>query len=238
MSTRINLWCGPRNISTALMYSFGNRPDTTVIDEPLYGYYLKETGIWHPGYEEIINSMPTDLDEVKYAITCETYPTEVIVFKQMCHHLLNSDFAWIEGMRNIILIRHPALVIKSLAKVISNIALSSIGIKLQYELLNDLLARNEHVVVVDSISILDNPGRTLQALCDSALIPFDGKMLKWPAGPKKEDGIWAKYWYANAHASTGFADATPQDDDVPAEYAHLLNDAEHYYWLLKEHEIK
>ena len=33
---RIALWSGPRNVSTALMYSFRQRPDTTVIDEPLY----------------------------------------------------------------------------------------------------------------------------------------------------------------------------------------------------------
>ena len=37
---KITVWSGPRNISTALMRSFGNRMDTFVSDEPLYGYFL------------------------------------------------------------------------------------------------------------------------------------------------------------------------------------------------------
>jgi hypothetical protein len=46
---RIALWPGPRNISTAMMRAWGNRADPVVIDEPLYAYYLKMTGIEHPG---------------------------------------------------------------------------------------------------------------------------------------------------------------------------------------------
>ncbi len=38
------MWSGPRNISTALMRSWENRPDTEVVDEPLYAYYLQRTG--------------------------------------------------------------------------------------------------------------------------------------------------------------------------------------------------
>ena len=33
---RIAMWSGPRNISTAMMRSWGNRPDTFVWDEPFY----------------------------------------------------------------------------------------------------------------------------------------------------------------------------------------------------------
>ena len=40
---RICLWSGPRNISTALMYSFAQRDDTAVYDEPLYAHYLSKT---------------------------------------------------------------------------------------------------------------------------------------------------------------------------------------------------
>ena len=40
----ISLWSGPRNVSTALMYSFAQRSDTQVIDEPLYAHYLQHTG--------------------------------------------------------------------------------------------------------------------------------------------------------------------------------------------------
>ena len=40
MTVRVAMWSGPRNISTAMMRSFGARPDTVVVDEPFYAYYL------------------------------------------------------------------------------------------------------------------------------------------------------------------------------------------------------
>ena len=43
-AVRIAMWSGPRNISTALLRSWGNRPDTVVVDEPLYAHYLATTG--------------------------------------------------------------------------------------------------------------------------------------------------------------------------------------------------
>jgi hypothetical protein len=46
---RIAMWSGPRNISTTMMRAWANRDDTVVIDEPFYAYYLKMTGIEHPG---------------------------------------------------------------------------------------------------------------------------------------------------------------------------------------------
>jgi hypothetical protein len=42
---RIAMWSGPRNISTAMMRSFENRPDTAVIDEPFYAAFLAATAI-------------------------------------------------------------------------------------------------------------------------------------------------------------------------------------------------
>src|ERR687883_192922 len=46
---KLSVWSGPRNVSTALMYSFRQRPDTLVVDEPLYGHYLRVTSADHPG---------------------------------------------------------------------------------------------------------------------------------------------------------------------------------------------
>jgi hypothetical protein len=54
------MWSGPRNISTAMMRAFENRPDTVVVDEPLYAAYLARTGIDHPAREAVIGSQPTD----------------------------------------------------------------------------------------------------------------------------------------------------------------------------------
>ena len=41
---RIAMWSGPRNISTAMMYSFAAREDCDVVDEPFYAAYLTMTG--------------------------------------------------------------------------------------------------------------------------------------------------------------------------------------------------
>ena len=60
LTQRIAMWSGPRNLSTALMRSWESRPDCAVSDEPLYGYYLRETGAAHPGAAEIIEAMETD----------------------------------------------------------------------------------------------------------------------------------------------------------------------------------
>ncbi|MEZ4981043.1 MAG: hypothetical protein R2769_05540 [Saprospiraceae bacterium] len=63
---RINLWSSPRNISTAMMYSFGNRIDTSVVDEPLYAHYLsfQKTETEHPGKDEILLNLSSDYKEV------------------------------------------------------------------------------------------------------------------------------------------------------------------------------
>jgi len=37
-------WVGPRNLSTAMMRSFGSRSDTFVSDEPFYGCFLEHSG--------------------------------------------------------------------------------------------------------------------------------------------------------------------------------------------------
>ena len=64
----INMWSGPRNLSTALMRSFENRKDTNVWDEPLYAYYLKNTKLNHPLANKIINKYKTNIDELNREI--------------------------------------------------------------------------------------------------------------------------------------------------------------------------
>ena len=60
----IAMWSGPRNISTAMMRSFGARADTAVIDEPFYAAYLAQAGLVHPMREEVIASQPNDWRDV------------------------------------------------------------------------------------------------------------------------------------------------------------------------------
>lgn len=231
---RINLWSGPRNISTAMMYSFAQRSDCTVIDEPLYAYYLKETGIHHPGREEILQSQPHVGQKVIDEIILGDYPTEVVFFKQMTHHLLQLDRLFLNACQNIILIRHPKLVLHSYSKVISQPSIQDIGIVQSFELYRELKNSNASVLVMDSDDLLRKPSHFLSMLCSSLELDFDSKMLEWKAGARHEDGIWAKYWYDAVHKSTGFQAAKSLDFELPDPLNSLLEEALPFYNSLKE----
>ncbi len=239
MSTkRICLWSGPRNISTALMYSFAQRPDTTVFDEPLYGYYLKQTIAkeYHPGAIEVMNSMECDASKVVDFMMGD-FDSEVVFFKNMCHHLLDLDTSFMQDTINLILTRHPAQVITSFSKEIPNPSLLDIGMKTQAELLNELLNRNAYVIVIDSNELLKAPEQYLNLLCSKLDIPFYTEMLSWEKGPKSYDGPWAPHWYSNVHNSMGFQSYEEKALTVPEHLNDLLNEALPYYLELKKHSL-
>ena len=116
--TRIAMWSGPRNISTAMMRSFENREDTKVIDEPFYAYYLKKSGLVHPGKDQILKSQSNNWHEVVEHITSELPDSATIYYqKHMAHHILpNNDMEWVKSFKNCFLIRHPKEVIISYSK--------------------------------------------------------------------------------------------------------------------------
>lgn len=235
---RICLWSGPRNISTALMYSFAQRPDTTVFDEPLYGYYLNQTVAkeYHPGAEEVLRKMESDGEKVVDFMMGD-FTSEVVFFKNMCHHLLDLDRSFMKDTINLILTRHPAQVITSFSKEIPNPTLLDIGIKTQAELLVELQNRKANVVVIDSNDLLKSPEKYLNSLCHKLEIPFSSNMLFWPKGPKVYDGCWAPHWYKNVHQSTGFQPYEEISLNVPAHLNDLLQEAIPYYEQLKLHSL-
>jgi len=112
---RIAAWSGPRNISTAMMYAFGNRPDFAVWDEPFYAPYLFHTGLDHPMRDEIITAHEKDPQMVA-AMCSGTIPRGKpnLYMKHMALHML-PDFPmdWAASCNHIHLIRHPARVVAS-----------------------------------------------------------------------------------------------------------------------------
>ncbi len=240
MSTkRLCLWSGPRNISTALMYSFAQRPDTVVFDEPLYGYYLNQTSAkeYHPGANEVMNAM--ECDGVKVVeFMMGAFPSEVVFFKNMCHHLLDLDKTFMKDTLNLILTRHPAQVIASFSKEIPNPSLLDIGIKTQAELLHELQNRNAHFLVIDSNELLKSPESYWKLLSENLNIPFYPEVLTWDKGPKAYDGCWAPHWYNNVHQSTGFQPYEEKSLSVPDHLTDLLNEAMPYYNELLLHSLK
>ncbi len=203
---RLAMWSGPRNISTALMRSWENRPDTRVVDEPLYAYYLNETGLNHPGRDEVIAAGDTSWPAVVSSLTA---PVEGVYYqKHMTHHLIPQlPRDWVSTLTNVLLIRDPAEVVASYVRGRSDVVAEDIGLVQQSELY-DLLG--DDVPVIDSADFLRDPEGYLRWLCSFAGVEFTPAMLEWPAGPRDSDGIWAPYWYDAVLASTGFAPYRPR----------------------------
>lgn len=236
---RLHMISGPRNISTAMMYSFGNRSDTTIVDEPFYAYYLLSHGYDHPGREETIDSMPSKLTEVLEKTLFAYCEKPIVFFKDMAHHLVDVDSTNILELDNFFLIRDLKKLIFSFSKVIPKPSLLDIGIKQEYELYRFLEEHDIHAPIIDTDQFLTSPKKNLEILCSRLLIPFDEKMLHWPKGPRKEDGIWAKYWYSNVHKSSEFVPITNREEiNLKDHLLDLYQEAMPYYEYLHKRIIK
>jgi len=223
---RIAMWSGPRNISTAMMRSWGNRPDTIVVDEPFYAFYLKETGTRHPGAEEVVAHGETNWRKVVEECSGNANPArtlsaatgkKILYQKQMTHHLLPEvSRDWLREVINCFLIRDPAEVIASYIKKNREPELNDLGFVQQAEIF-DFVRRQTGSVppVIDADDVLRNPERMLRLLCSTTGVEFSDAMLSWPPGPRDTDGIWAKYWYAEVERSTGFQPYRERKVDLP-----------------------
>jgi len=207
MTVRVAMWSGPRNISTAMMRSWENRPDTEVVDEPFYAAYLQETGLDHPAREEVIASQPTDPVEVVRQLEGEV-DAPVQYAKHMTHHILREwPLDWVGAFRNVLLIRDPAEVVASYVRAREACEPEDIGLLQQVRLLDAL---PEEPPVIDAGDFLRDPEAHLRWLCDWLGLEFTDRMLSWPAGPRKSDGVWAPYWYGTVVRSTGFEPWRPR----------------------------
>jgi hypothetical protein len=239
---RIAMWSGPRNISTAMMRSFGNRPDTEVIDEPFYAFYLQATSRPHPGAAEVIAHGETDWRKV-VARLIGGAPSGKRVFyqKQMTHHLLPEiDRGWLSEVTNCFLIRDPAEVIASYIKKNDVPALEDIGFVQQAEIFDWVRAKSGAVPpVIDARDVLEDPRKVLQLLCDAVEVPFSDKMLSWAPGLRETDGIWAKHWYGEVAESTGFRKPTSREPHPAPERLREVHDrARECYDRLHPHRLR
>jgi Sulfotransferase domain len=232
------MWSGPRNVSTALMYSFRQRSDTLVFDEPLYGHYLKISGADHPGKDEVMAAMATDSERVIQDVLLAPCEKPIRFYKNMAHHLLGLERTFLTQMTNILLIRNPHEMLPSLAQQLPHPSLRDTGLKEQLELLDIMVQTAQTPVVLDAKELLLNPKAVLSEACQRLAIPFDEAMLTWPAGAKPEDGVWAKHWYKNVHASTSFEKYEAKKQPLPEHLKVLLGECLPLYERLYEHAIK
>ncbi|MFI7586390.1 HAD family hydrolase [Spongisporangium articulatum] len=224
--TRVAMWSGPRNISTAMLRSFGARSDTVVVDEPMYAYYLARTGLQHPGRDEVLAAQPTEWADVVAGLLAPLPPGVTVQYvKHMTHHLLTRpDEEWFDACRHAYLIRDPAKVVASYAQVRDEPTLADLGFAQQVA-----IWREHPGPVVDADALLADPRGALAALCEALEIPFQESMLSWAPGPRDTDGVWAKYWYAGVESSTGFAAPRTGATVVPERLRHLIDEARPYY---------
>jgi hypothetical protein len=204
------MWSGPRNVSTAFMRSWENRPDTIVVDEPFYAHYLEVTGIDHPGRDEVLARHETDWRRVVDSLLAPLPPGVTVFYqKQMSHHLLpQMGRDWLGSVTHAFLIRNPAPMLASLEVKLGDFALDATGLPQQVEIF-DFVRRSTGRVppVIDSADLLAAPEAMLRALCAALGIPFSERMLSWPPGRRDSDGAWAKYWYERVERSTRFEPA-------------------------------
>jgi len=237
MNKIICLWSCPRNVSTALMYSFGSRSDTEITDEVLYGYYLSKSNVNHPGKNEIIENLECNSQKVINEIILK--PKKKVNFhKLMTHFLIDIDLEFLNKVTNVLFIRDPKEIIHSYHKVIPYPTIDDVGVKKQFELFNYLNDTGNKVIILDSKDLLTDPEKTLNILCEKINIPFDKNMLQWKKGPKKEDGIWAKHWYENVHQSSCFNTYQTKKITLDLKNKKLAENCYRYYNVLKENSIK
>ncbi len=239
-AVRIAVWSGPRNISTAMMRAFGNRPDTAVIDEPFYAAFLALSGLDHPMREAVLASQPTDPARVAEVLLGPVPAGRPIFYqKHMTHHMLPAiDRRWMAGCRHAFLIRSPERVLASYAAKRADVTLEDIGFVQQATLFDEVADHLGRVPpVLDAEDVCADPRAALAALCHALKIPFDQRMLSWPAGARDTDGVWAPIWYGAVERSTGFVQSTREASPLEGNLRRIADQADPHYARLRRFKL-
>ncbi|MDD7969668.1 HAD family hydrolase [Roseinatronobacter sp. HJB301] len=234
------MWSGPRNLSTAMMYSFAARGDCAVWDEPFYAAYLQATGLAHPMHAEIMAASEQDAARVAHDLAHSDADGQPVFFqKHMCQHMISGmPRDWMAGVTHAFLIRHPSRVLASFSAKYAAVGLDDIGFVQQAELFDQVAqSTGAAPVVIDSADIRAAPDAMLQALCAALGIAFTDRMLTWQPGPKPFDGVWAPVWYGAVHRSSGFAGREGPLPELEAGYARIRDAALPHYERLAQYRL-
>jgi len=238
---RIAMWSGPRNISTAMMRAWENREDTAVIDEPFYAHYLVETGVNHPGRDEVIAAQENDDARVAATLTGPIPDGKAIWYqKHMTQHMLpDMPLDWLDRVTNCFLIRNPEAVVASFTIQRPDAAAWELGFEQQAWLFDHVCDRLGHTPpVIDAADVLKDPRKTLSALCAKLGIPFTERMLRWPVGSRASDGVWAPHWYAAVERTTGFAPYRDHEAKLTDFQLQLAEQCRPHYDRLARHRLQ
>jgi len=239
---RIAMWSGPRNISTAMMRSWENRNDTSVVDEPFYACYLKTANVIHPMQDQVLAEQSSNWQEVVADVLLSPLPegTSIQYQKHMTQHMVNDlDMDWFNTLSHAFLIRHPAEVVASYGAKRGSVTAADVGFELQHRLFQ-LVANSgiKNIPVIDAKDVLTNPKQMLTKLCKALAVPFSNAMLKWPAGPRESDGVWAQHWYQNVEKSTGFAPYKEKAIELGSDHRKVVDECLPYYEAMYSQRLR
>ena len=230
---------GPRNISTALMYSFSQRENCAVFDEPFYGKYLFDNPrLGHPGLEETLERWPTSAGAILARIETLASLSSEVYLKNMAHHMVNEDWKWAANAVHVFWIRHPRKVIASFSKVIPDLKATDIGLTQELEQWSIVQQFDGPSIIVDTDEMLKNPKRTMPLICSALGISWQECMLQWPSGEKEYDGPWWPHWYNNAHKSTGFGPPKDMPASLDLKYEKIVEECLPAYRSLFKNRLK
>jgi hypothetical protein len=235
------MWSGPRNLSTAMMRSFGSRSDTFVSDEPFYGCFLHDSGADHPMRGDVIAAMDCDWRSVMASLRGDPPDGSPIWYqKHMWHHMAGpvgyDDFA---GFTHAFLIREPERMIASYLRKRESAEFEGFGMDRQAEFFGRESDRLGHAPpVIDAHDVLVDPHGVLSKLCAALGIPWDIAMLSWPPGRRDTDGSWAPHWYGAVEASTGFGPPETDPVELPEEAQRLAERCRPYYERLAAYRLQ
>ncbi|XP_028554462.1 branched-chain-amino-acid aminotransferase-like protein 1 isoform X4 [Dendrobium catenatum] len=231
----IHSWSAPRSLSTSLMYSFAQRDDIDVLDEPLYANFLRITGFERPYRDELLSKMSSDGNKVVKDVIFGPMEKKYRYCKHMAKQRLpNITDDLMKRGKHFILIRNPLNILPSFDKV-SPPSFVELGLGDLVSIYNELYELGNPPPVIDAEDLKNDPEGTLRGLCYDLGIPFQSSMLKWEAGPKPIDGIWAPWWYSSVHKSTGFKASRAYPVPFPPALYDLFEQSLPFYKMLRRH---
>lgn len=234
------MWSGPRNISTAMMRAWENRPDTTVVDEPLYAHYLSVTGLEHPAREEVLAAQSRNWRKVAAELSRRPDDGRIFYQKHMTHHVTDEvALDWLDDLEHAFLIRDPDEVVLSYTAVRDSCDPLDLGFVQQRRIFDHVRTRSgTPPPVLDAREVLQDPQAMLRALCRSLHVEFDEAMLCWPAGRRESDGVWAPHWYAAVEKSTGFSAYRPRRDELSPRQRSISEACRPHYEALHSQRVR
>ncbi|MBL4752653.1 MAG: sulfotransferase family protein [Flavobacteriales bacterium] len=182
--------------------------------------------------------METDSSVIIKALLNPDLDPPVYFMKHMANHLIDLDWEFITNFKNVLLISDPKEMLLSYVQHMKEPTMLDTAYQMQALLCTYLSDRGLPFIVLNARNILLNPEGQLRTLCAKLNIDFQGAMLNWEAGPRKEDGIWAKYWYGSIHKSTGFWTYREKEEELPEYLISLYDACMEHYSKLERYQLK